>query len=96
MQRLRKPFDRGDPWSETEMRRLAALEIVGRGAGDSHRATNEDLVQVECFGPEGVEFLVWPKPNGFDERFREVMEIVRLELVSNPGLYLNQFGAVRM
>lgn len=71
MQRLRTPWDFGDPWDVNQLiwqerkRRLGGNNIFW---GTSYSRTDGDLEQVECWGPPGKTLEVWPKPDDFDER----------------------------
>lgn len=38
-----------------------------------------DIDSVDCWGPEGEEMVVWPKPDDWDERYGCALNVARLE-----------------
>lgn len=77
MQRLRRPLLDEDPWDierrlqrERMVRRMRAGEMVRAPA---HSCTDNDLEQIECWGPPGAKLIVWPKPEGWDEKWAEAL-----------------------
>ncbi len=79
MQRLRTPFNDGDPWSEPAIawRARATADAAGLGSrsvtSEMIPCSDADLVDVSCWGPDGMELVVWPKPDDYDERFAEAL-----------------------
>ena len=79
MQRLRRPFDEGDPWDIDRRisRERQARKAGARGdlpsMGGWYIGSDGDLEQVECWGPPGAKLVVWPKPDDWDERWAEAL-----------------------
>ena len=89
MQRLRRPFDRGDPWSDWNMKEAAAAQaarerfpehrvVSGGGSGVRFCSDSDgDLAQVDCWGPPGKTLDVWPKPRGCDAKYAKALAAAR-------------------
>lgn len=91
MQRLRTPFDDGDPWSEPAIAGRARMMIeaeetgIGSMSGKVIPCSDADLAHVSCWGPDGMELVVWPKPDDYDERLAEALAQAREVLAAQAA-----------
>lgn len=74
MQRLRRPLDMGDPWSNWAIRAglQQELEMQKSGAwqsfGGLHQCSDGDLEQIECWSASGRSLEIWPIPADYYDR----------------------------
>jgi len=96
MQRLRRPFDSGNPWlmetipHKAWARAVQEKQLAESGGyystsgGHSWHPQDADLEQIECWGPPGKKMDVWPKPRGYDKKYVAALAEARAKLAEAP------------